>query len=561
MGWGCLCRATKSTYSAALGSAHSRVFFEFTTNSRRDHCIALLTNELRARQAAQAQNPSDSLLVPLMITHNAETEAPVGGPPPEVHPPLHLTVLTIGSRGDVQPYIALAQRLQSHGHRVRIATHSEFRSWVLDHGVAEFADIGGDPAELMRLCVEKGTFSIGFFREGITKFRTWLDSLLLSCWDACQGTDVVIEAPSAMAGIHVAEALQVPYFRAFTMPWTRTRAYPQAFAVPSHRAGGSFNFMTYVIFEHLFWSASASQVNHWRKATLGLHPTTLEQLGTDRVPFLYCFSALVVPRPLDWNSWIHPTGYWIPKGPADHGAYVPPASLQRFLEESRAAQRKLVYIGWGSIIVSDAVATTRTVYAAVRRAGVRAVLSKGWSDRRREGEQAAAAEEPQSEDVYCVESIPHDWLFPQLDAACHHGGSGTTGASLRAGVPTVIKPFFGDQFFWARQVEDLGVGLNVPELAEEPLANALQRAATDKEMHEKARRLGESLRNEDGVGKAVRALFSDLPYARSLIKSSTRLDPKRRDAEEALLDERLTEMLAQSGALSEPGSEPAAPAA
>ena len=128
-------------------------------------------------------------------------------------------------------------------------------------------------------------------------------------------------------------------------------------------------------------------------------------------------------------------------------------------------------------------------------------------------------------------------------------------------MPTVIKPFFGDQFFWARQVEDLGVGLSVPELAEEPLANALQRATTDKEMHEKARRLGESLRNEDGVGKAVRALFSDLPYARSLIKSSTRLDPKQRDAEEALLDERLTEMLAQSGALSEPGGQPAAPAA
>ena len=134
------------------------------------------------------------------------------------------------------------------------------------HGI-EFGYVGGDPAELMRICVENGTFTVSFLKEGllkvglnilyrscanIAKFRGWLDDLLKTSWDACQDTDVLIESPSAMAGYHIAEALHIPYFRAFTMTWTRTRcvltvratnpffiniqrAYPHAFAVPERK--------------------------------------------------------------------------------------------------------------------------------------------------------------------------------------------------------------------------------------------------------------------------------------------------------------------------------------
>ena len=147
---------------------------------------------------------------------------------------MHFTCLTIGSRGDVQPYIALAKGLIADGHKVRIATHGEFKDWVESHGI-EFGYVGGDPAELMRICVENGMFTVSFLKEGIQKFRGWIDDLLKTSWEACQGTDVLIESPSAMAGIHIAEALGIPYYRAFTMTWTRTRAYPHAFAVPERK--------------------------------------------------------------------------------------------------------------------------------------------------------------------------------------------------------------------------------------------------------------------------------------------------------------------------------------
>jgi sterol 3beta-glucosyltransferase len=130
----------------------------------------------------------------------------------------------------------------------------------------------------------------------------------MSSWEACQGAQLLIESPSAMAGLHIAEALRIPYYRAFTMPWTRTRAYPQAFAVPEHKRGGSYNYMTYVMFDQIFWRAISGQINRWRKNTLHLEATTLDKMHQDKVPFLYNFSPTVVPPPLDWTEWIHITG-------------------------------------------------------------------------------------------------------------------------------------------------------------------------------------------------------------------------------------------------------------
>lgn len=442
--------------------------------------------------------------------------------------PLTFTMLTIGSRGDVQPYIALAKGLQADGHRVRIATHAEFGDWIIGHGI-EFSEIGGDPAELMRICVENGTFTVSFLREGVTRFRDWLDDLLASAWRACQGSDVIVECPSAIAGIHVAEALQVPYFRAFTMPWTRTRAYPHAFAVPNNKAGGNYNYMSYVIFDQMFWRASSFQINRWRKNLLGLKPTNFDKLEQHKVPFIYNFSPSLVPRPLDWFEWIHVTGFWFLDNPDNSSSkkWEPPADLVGFIRRARERKRKLVYIGWGSIVVPDAEAMTRCVLQAVRKSGVCAILSKGWSDRlSTDPKKGSATLDPSMvEDVFQVTSVPHDWLFPQIDAACHHGGAGTLGASLRAGLPTVVKPYFGDQFFWGQQIESLGVGSCVRKLTADTLAAALITATTNAKQIERARKLGEQIRSEDGIGNAVKAIYRDLDYARSRVKRNTRIDP------------------------------------
>ncbi|KIJ68687.1 glycosyltransferase family 1 protein [Hydnomerulius pinastri MD-312] len=435
---------------------------------------------------------------------------------------LHFTFLTIGSRGDVQPYIALAKGLMADGHRVKIATHGEFQAWIESHGI-EYGYVGGDPAELMRICVENGTFTVSFLKEGLLKFRGWLDDLLKTSWEACQGTDVLVESPSAMGGYHIAEALQIPYFRAFTMTWTRTRAYPHAFAVPEHKMGGGYNYMSYVMFDQVFWRAISGQINRWRRNVLRLDNTSLDRMEPHKIPFLYNFSPAVVPPPLDWPEWIRVTGYWF-LNDADVGAkkWTPPPDLLPFIDSAHQAGKKVVYIGFGSIVVSDPKVMTRIVIEAVVQSGVYAILSKGWSDRlNTQTAEASQTEEPLPKQIYAISSIPHDWLFQRIDAACHHGGAGTTGASLRAGIPTIIKPFFGDQFFWADRVEALGIGSGVRKLAVESLKEAFISATTDQKQIDRAKLVGEQIRSENGVATAVEAIYRDLDYARSLIRLSS----------------------------------------
>lgn len=425
---------------------------------------------------------------------------------------LRITCLTIGSRGDVQPYIALCKGLIAEGHKPRIATHKEFEPWVREHGI-DFAPVEGDPAELMRICVENGMFTYSFLREASVKFRGWIDELLSSAWTACQDSDILIESPSAMAGIHIAEALGIPYFRAFTMPWTRTRAYPHAFAVPEHKMGGAYNYITYVMFDNVFWTAIAGQVNRWRKKELGLRSTNLDKLHPNKVPFLYNFSPSVVVPPLDYSDWIRVTGYWFLD---EASGWSPPKELTDFIHQARADGKKIVYIGFGSIVVSDPAALTKTVVESVRKADVRCILSKGWSDRLG-NKDAAVPEVPLPPEIHQIKSAPHDWLFNQIDAATHHGGAGTTGASLRAGLPTIVKPFFGDQFFFGSRIEDLGVGICLKKLNVSVLSRALWEATHSERMINKARVLGEQIRK-------VRS-FCDCGYCytyRSLVFSNCR---------------------------------------
>ena len=404
---------------------------------------------------------------------------------------LRVTCLTIGSRGDVQPYIALCKGLLAEGHRPRIATHAEFEPWIRKHDI-DFRPVDGDPAELMRICVENGMFTYSFLREASAKFRTWIDELLTSAWSACQDSDLLIESPSAMAGIHIAEALGIPYFRAFTMPWTRTRAYPHAFAVPEHKIGGAYNYYSYVMFDNVFWKAIAGQVNRWRKKELSLRSTNLDKMQPNKVPFLYNFSPSVVPPPLDYSDWVRVTGYWF-LDEAAASDWTPPEDLSNFINKARADGKKLVYIGFGSIVVSDPAALTKTVVDSVLKADVRCILSKGWSDRLGNPD-ALKAEVPLPDDIVQIKSVPHDWLFRQIDAACHHGGAGTTGASLRAGLPTVVKPFFGDQFFFGSRVEDLGVGICLKKVNVSLFSRALWEATHSERMIVKARLLGEMIR-------------------------------------------------------------------
>ncbi|KAJ7630514.1 glycosyltransferase family 1 protein [Roridomyces roridus] len=570
--------ATEKTKATRFGhhgliviiKGHEELFFEFSAEEKRDAFVALLERQMEDTRrrlgtettttpgerdalileefeptpttvdpAPAADNLADSLPA-LMFTSASSTFLTF-----KPKKSLHFTFLTIGSRGDVQPYIALAKGLMADGHKTRIATHGEFKEWIESHGI-EFGFVGGDPAELMRICIENGTFTVSFLKEGLQKFRGWLDDLLKNSWEACQGTDVLVESPSAMGGYHIAEALAIPYFRAFTMTWTRTRAYPHAFAVPERKMGGGYNYMTYVMFDQIFWRAISGQINRWRKNVLHLGSTSLDKMEPHKIPFF--------PPPLDWPEWIRVTGYWfLPDADVSAKKWAPPEDLVKFIDQARADGKKVVYIGFGSIVVSDPKTMTRCVVDAVLNSGVRAILSKGWSDRlQAKASDASEPEVPLPKEIYPISSIP------MIDACCHHGGAGTTGASLRAGIPTVIRPFFGDQFFWADRVEALGVGTGVRKLTVDNLTEALISATTDIKQIDRARLMGEQIRAEDGVSTAIESIYRDMDYARSLIKRVPDSDDDLDDeaGEHSTIRRRWSRTGEQSGYSSSGGSAP-----
>ena len=204
----------------------------------------------------------------------------------------------------------------------------------------------------------------------------------------------------------------------------------------------------------------------------------------------------MIPVPRDWDDSVHVTGYWFLDPPA---GWEPPVDLVRFLH----AGPPPVYVGFGSMVNRKPEEAADLALQALARTGQRGVLSSGWGGLKKEA---------LPETVFMTGSVPHGWLFPQMAAVVHHGGVGTTAEGLRAGVPSVLTPFFGDQPFWGRRVLDLGVGPRaIPrrQLTADRLAEAIRCAVSDTAMRERAALLGERIRAEDGIARAAEVIEQD----------------------------------------------------
>jgi sterol 3beta-glucosyltransferase len=268
-------------------------------------------------------------------------------------------------------------------------------------------------------------------------------------------------------------------------------------------------------------------------------------METEEVPYLYSFSENVVSRPADWHAWVRMCGFWFLD--ASESDWKPKDDLAAFLK--RDDGRPIVYIGFGSIIVPDPDELTRVVVQAVKKSNCKAVISKGWSSR---SATSPMSEPVNDDDVYFLSSVPHDWLFPQVDAVVHHGGAGTTSAGLRAGKPTVIKPFFGDQNFWATRITALGVGVTLRKLDDDSLADALKKVTRDAIIKAKAHALGERLRSENGVETAITTIHHHLPHLYQKLEERNVTAPSTQDVN--ALNETENLMASQSGYASDPCS-------
>lgn len=413
---------------------------------------------------------------------------------------MRIAIGTLGTRGDVQPYLALARALTNLGHKVQLAAPEQFSELAALYGV-ELAPLPGDFLALLNSpegqnAVAKGRgFSAGF--RLLKHVKPIMERLLEAEWSITRDfrPDLIVYHPKSLASLHMAETLGIPAILASPIPgFTPTAAFPSPLL--PFRSLGPLNKLSHQLAIKGADILFARPLRKWRAKSLGLGSARIK-LKPDAT--VYGYSRHVVPIPEDWNGSTFVSGFWF----LDEGAqWQMPAPLAAFLR----AGEKPVYVGFGSMQPFEPDRLTAMITEGLRLAGKRGILLTG---------NGALDPNAAADHVICLPSAPHDALFQQVAAALHHGGAGTTGASLRAGLPTAIMPFFGDQPFWARRVKELGVGpppIDRKAVTSDHLARIF-RELDDQNMQKRVGDLAKKIHREGGVEAAAR--FIDV-HARNL---------------------------------------------
>jgi UDP:flavonoid glycosyltransferase YjiC (YdhE family) len=412
---------------------------------------------------------------------------------------MKITVNTLGTRGDIQPYIALSLGLQQAGHSVCILTHQIFETFVKEQGL-EVYPLQLDPRQVLvnQALSELGNNTIRINRWMEENFKASLQYLFIETLNANRGADFMLNSGLSFAGWHVAEKLNIPAIATYLWPVTPSRHFPAATGkIPPKWLPfrGVVNYLSIKLFNQLFFNLLLPSVNRCREDILDLQPLTRRVYWSldspaSPTPLIYGYSPAVVPRPPDWSGNQHISGYWFLDTAKDY-------RLEKTILDFLANGPPPVYVGFGSMVDHERDKITQVVINALRETNQRGILLGGWSG-------LGLGDLPDF--IYQMDAVPHDWLFPQMAAVVHHGGAGTTAAGLRAGVPNVIVPSFGDQFFWGWRVHEIGAGPKpIPRnsLTVTSLSNAIQQAIDNADIKNKASLISQQIRAENGVENAV----------------------------------------------------------
>lgn len=428
---------------------------------------------------------------------------------------MHIVILALGSRGDVQPFVALALGLQAVGHRVTIAAAVDYTELVTAYGVG-FVGVAGYVRELMDFALVNELLDgagnpLHFARKFLGELTPLLAQIVADCWQIAQQADLLIVSTLGLfVGLHLVEKRQIDrrpcvlvavhFHPLFPTPTAAHVNFPTA---PTWLLGrGTYHRLTHHLGWHGMWQLLRRPLNRVRRTVLDLPPLAAHQLyrrAGQPVPTLFAYSAAVAPLlGAELPRLSRVTSYWFLPPAA---AWQPPAELCDFL----AAGAAPVLISFGSILGGrDPNRMTTLLVEALQKSGQRGLIYRGWGD---------LGNIPLPATIMAIDAVPHAWLLPHLAAIVHHGGAGTTAAALRAGTPSVIVPVFGDQLFWAQRLQALGVAppaLPRRHLTSQRLATAIQQTLTDPTMQARRQPLATHLQTENGVAQAVAWLEEQL---------------------------------------------------
>jgi sterol 3beta-glucosyltransferase len=404
-----------------------------------------------------------------------------------------ITILCSGSRGDFQPYIALALELKKLGKAVRIAGGKSFEDLIKGYGIdyyqlsADYQSIDIDPKMIKEAQSADNPLKMLLT---FNKMKKYVVKITSEMYDACVGSELVVYHPGCAIGYFAAENMGVPSILAAPFPMHKTKEVASIIAYGHQKMPIS---ISYSLLQGMLWLAAKSSTVTVLRERFGRLPEDFkcpfERVDTKHPAIISC-SNFVFKRPSDWNNNIHQYGYWFADLQIE---YTPTKELADFL----LAGDKPIYFGFGSMFHGDEKERfIGIIIEALRLSGRRGIISgMGTIDNL-----------PMT--IITVDNIPHSWLFERMSAVCHHGGAGTTAAGFRAGVPSIIIPFSNDQFAWAHRSYDLGVGakpLNRKKLTAKDLSKAISSALSDK-VEANAKELAKNIATENGATECARLI-------------------------------------------------------
>lgn len=419
---------------------------------------------------------------------------------------MNITIIAIGSRGDIVPHIALGLGLMSAGHAVCFATHFAFKELVHSYNIPFFS-LDDEPKEFFQKAdgeklLAQGTHPYRFAQQIAHRIATFTPLYMQRSREACREADIIIVTfASFLIGHAIAEKYQKKLVMTLLQPMLlSTAAFPEftSLWLPQRplQLGKVLNQLSHSMVQQYFGRVFLPAANAARKKLFNLSPLTRSFYAhlPDMSNLILCgYSSLLVPKPVDWSEKIRVVGFWMLK---HQEAWQPESELIDFLHAGSVP----LYIGFGSMSSYHPVETVEMVEEALTRLGQRGILLVDPDTYRTQ---------KRSDTLYLTNGVAHDWLFPQMQAVVHHGGAGTTAASLRAGVPTIVVPSITDQWLWGYQVARTGAGprpISRKQLTTKKLVERLGAALCNPEMRQRAREIGAHLRCENGVDQAVQVI-------------------------------------------------------
>lgn len=416
---------------------------------------------------------------------------------------MNISIIAVGSRGDLQPYLALGLGFKNAGHHVTIVAFEMYESWVQDYGL-EFLGFKGDikswlnsPAGLDWL--EAGANPIRFMKG----LRLLLNDFLEDLWDksmqCAAESDLLLYTPLGLTAKHVAEKYFIPALPVFYVPHYPTSEFPTVLSPPSPIQFGWLNRISHYGSEWGLWQSCKAAIQKYRKdAGLAPYRPSQDRPFTGDYPYLMGYSDSVSPRANDWPERVQATGYWFLD---QTEGYQPPKELMDFLN----SDEKPVYIGFGSMTGRKNLELTTQILEGLRQTRTRAILMTGWGALTKEN----LPDGLNPDQVFFLENAPHDWLFLQVKAVVHHGGAGTTSSGFKAGVPQWIIPHFADQYFWGERVHQLGCGPTPvcrKKVHSRDWIQNLADLSANKNYESAASTISHKIAKEDGVQNAVQII-------------------------------------------------------